>query len=175
MPKLSAGILLYRSPEAIEVFLVHMGGPYWAKKDEGAWSIPKGEYSEDEDALDAAKREFKEETGFEIEGVFVQLKTLRQKSGKRVSAWAVEGDLDASKVKSNTFEMEWPPKSGKIAEFPEIDRAAWFSIQDAKRKILKGQAGFLDELCDRRGIILRSEAAETEAGPAGGSGQQSLF
>ncbi len=135
-----------RRGDALEVFLVHPGGPYWAKKDEGAWSIPKGEFAEGEDPFAAAKREFKEETGFDAAGEFRFLSTLKQPSGKIVSAWAVEGDLDAERIRSNTFTMEWPPKSGKQAEFPEVDRAGWFGIDQARTKILKGQRGFLDAL-----------------------------
>lgn len=148
MPKkLSAGLLLYRRRgDVLEVFLVHPGGPFWAKKDLGAWSIPKGELAEGEDPLAAAKREFTEETGFPIEGEFRPLKPLRQPSGKTVAAWAVEGDCDPAELRSNTFEMEWPPKSGKRQAFPEVDRAAWFSIEEARERILAGQAPFLDEL-----------------------------
>ena len=125
MTKRSAGLLLYRRSErGTEVFLVHPGGPFWAKKDLGAWSIPKGEYAEDEAALAAARREFQEETGFAIEGDFLDLGTVRQTGGKLVTAWALEGDCDPSAVHSNTFEMEWPPRSGKKQTFPEIDRAA---------------------------------------------------
>jgi len=146
-PNKSAGLLIYRqAPGPIEVFLVHPGGPFWAKKDDGAWSIPKGEFSEDEDPLEAAKREFQEETGFVVTGEFQPLEPLRQPSGKIVYAWAVKGDVDAGALKSNTFSMEWPPRSGKVQEFPEVDRAGWFTIEFAKRKILKGQAAFLDQL-----------------------------
>jgi predicted NUDIX family NTP pyrophosphohydrolase len=148
MPKKSAGLLMYRFRNSLlEVFLVHPGGPFWAKKDDGAWSIPKGEYADDEEPLNAAKREFMEETGCEAEGEFIPLTPLRQPSRKIVRAWAVEGDCDAEGIKSNTFTMEWPPRSGIEAEFPEVDRAEWFSINSARRKILKGQQGFLDELC----------------------------
>jgi len=149
MPKLSAGLLLYRWREReLQVFLVHPGGPFWAKKDAGAWSIPKGEYELGEDALAAAKREFNEETGFEAEGEVHELNMLRQPSGKKIRAWAVEGDCDAAAVVSNTFTLEWPPKTGKQVEFPEVDRAGWFGIEEARQKILKGQAGFLDQLCE---------------------------
>ncbi|NIM14358.1 MAG: NUDIX domain-containing protein [Candidatus Aminicenantes bacterium] len=149
MPKLSAGLLMYRfRDEKLEVFLVHPGGPYWAKKDMGSWSIPKGEYSQEEDPFIAAKREFHEETGFELDGQFIPLTTLKQSSGKKITAWAIEGDCDASKIKSNTFTLEWPPRSGKQMEFPEIDRAEWFGINLAKKKILKGQVGFIEELCN---------------------------
>lgn len=154
MAKKSAGIVLYRyRSNILEVFLVHPGGPYWAKKDEGAWSIPKGEYDEGEDPFEVAKREFFEETGFETNMViknsdFKELSLLKQPSGKRISAWAVEGDCDASLIESNTFTMEWPPKSGKQSEFPEVDRACWFSTKIAVSKLLKGQVGFIIELCN---------------------------
>lgn len=147
MPRLSAGILLYRFRDGtLEVFLVHPGGPFWAKEDLGAWSIPKGEFAEGEDPLDAAKREFEEETGFSVEGDFHELGPLKQPSGKIVHAWAVEGDCDASAIESNTFTMEWPPRSGRRQEFPEVDRAGWFDAGTAKEKILKGQVGFIGEL-----------------------------
>lgn len=147
MVKRSAGLLMYRVRDGrLEVFLVHSGGPLWAKKDSGAWSVPKGEYTENEDAFTAAKREFFEETGFAVRGEFRELGTLRQPSGKRITAWAFAGDADASAVRSNTFPMEWPPRSGRQAEFPEVDRAEWFPIEIAREKILKGQLGFLDEL-----------------------------
>ncbi|MCD6067105.1 MAG: putative pyrophosphohydrolase [Bacteroidetes bacterium] len=145
--KQSAGILLYRIEERnLKVLLAHPGGPFWAKKDAGSWSIPKGEFTETEDALSAAKREFFEETGFEISGDCKTLTPIKQKSGKLVHAWAVEQDLDASMIKSNTFEMEWPPKSGKMQEFPEIDRAEWFSVGEAMEKILPAQRSFIEEL-----------------------------
>lgn len=130
----------------LEVFLVHPGGPFWSKKDTGAWSIPKGEYSAGEDPLDVAKREFQEETGLQASGEFVPLTPRKQPSGKIISAWAVEGDCDPSAVKSNTFLMEWPPRSGRKQEFPEVDRAEWFGIPAAKAKITKGQSGLLEEL-----------------------------
>jgi predicted NUDIX family NTP pyrophosphohydrolase len=151
MPKShSAGILVYRKRTgSLEVLLVHPGGPFWARKDEGAWSIPKGEFSAGADALEAARREFREETGSAIEGAFVALAPLRQRSGKLVHAWAVEGDLDTSSISSNTFSIEWPPRSGRQQQFPEIDQAAWFEIAAARRKILAGQRGFLDELQTR--------------------------
>jgi predicted NUDIX family NTP pyrophosphohydrolase len=156
MPKKSAGLLMFRRREGfIEVFLVHPGGPFWARKDEGAWSIPKGEYAPGEDPLEAAKREFQEETGFHAAGEFLPLTPRKQPSGKIISAWALEGDGDASAIQSNKFSMEWPPRSGKQQEFPEVDRAGWFSIPAAKAKILKGQMPFLDELneiLDRRGM-----------------------
>ena len=147
MAKQSAGILLYRiKSNDLEVFLVHPGGPFWAKKDEGAWSIPKGEFEDEEDPLAAAKREFEEETGLKISGEFIQLDPVKQKSGKMVYAWAVEGDLDPLKIKSNEFEIEWPPKSGKMKSFPEIDKAAWFNLTEAKKKIITGQTGLIKEL-----------------------------
>jgi predicted NUDIX family NTP pyrophosphohydrolase len=145
--KLSAGILLYRQTFGqVEVFLVHPGGPFWTKKDEGAWSIPKGEYEESEDALAVAKREFHEETGFEVCGECVPLVPLRQPSGKLISAWAVAGDVDAGAIRSNTFALEWPPKSGRIRDYPEVDRAAWYDLPRARTKLLPGQRPFLDQL-----------------------------
>ena len=147
MPKKSAGILLYRIRNKLpEVFLVHPGGPFWANKDGGAWTIPKGEFDEDEDPLDAAKREFKEETGTKISGEFIELNPIRQKSGKIVLAWAVEGDIEPTKIISNEFEMEWPPKSGKMISFPEVDRAGWFEIEEALRLIIPAQASLLENL-----------------------------
>lgn len=144
MPKTSAGLLLYRYRNgALEVFLVHPGGPFWAAKDDGAWSIPKGEFEPGEDPLDAARREFTEETGFVAAGDFMPLTPLKQKSGKIVHAWAVNMDADPTLVRSNTFTYQ-----GR--EYPEIDRAAWFGLTEARKKILPGQAGFLDELGDAR-------------------------
>ncbi len=139
MPKTSAGLLLYRYREGLEVFLVHPGGPFWAAKDEGAWSIPKGEFEPGEEPLAAAQREFTEETGFVAAGDFLPLTPLKQKSGKIVHAWAVQLDCDPARVRSNTFTF-----NGR--EFPEIDRAAWFVLAEAQKKILPGQAGFLDQL-----------------------------
>ncbi len=147
MPKRSAGILLFRhTPAGPEVLLVHPGGPFWAKKDAGAWSIPKGEVAEGEDSLAAAKREFEEETGFGLgpRGPLVALGAFRQSSAKTVEVWALEGDFDPSELKSNTFLMQWPPKSGRMQEFSEVDRAAWFTRAEAGRKILKGQAAILE-------------------------------
>ena len=145
--KLSAGILLYRRQKGdVNVFLVHPGGPFWAKKDEAAWSIPKGEYELGEDPLAVAKREFQEETGFEISGLFRPLTALKQPSGKIISAWAVEGDIDPTTLTSNTFTLEWPPKSGKIREFPEVDRGDWFDLPTARMKLLAGQRAFVDQL-----------------------------
>ncbi len=140
---MSAGLLLYRQRHQLEVFLVHPGGPFWMKKDEGAWSIPKGEFAEGEDPLAAARREFTEETGFVAEGEFVALTPRKQKSGKIVQAWAVQMDCDPAGIRSNTFTF-------KGREFPEIDRAGWFSIDEARKKILAGQIGFLDELSSHR-------------------------
>ena len=143
----SGGILLFRfNNNETEVLLVHPGGPFWTKKDEGAWSIPKGVFEEHESPLDAAKREFKEETGFEADGEFIELGNLTQSSKKIVHAWALEKDLDETKVVSNKFSLEWPRRSGIMKEFPEIDRAGWFDIDLAKKKIQKGQAGFIDRL-----------------------------
>ena len=148
--KLSAGLLLFRRVNGeVEVFLVHPGGPFWAKKDEGAWSLPKGEYAEEENPLLAAKREFQEETSFAVDGDFIPLGELRQPGGKIVSAWALEKDVDPGSMKSNTFSMEWPPKSGKTKEFPEMDRGGWFTISEARAKILKGQVSFIDRLTDK--------------------------
>jgi predicted NUDIX family NTP pyrophosphohydrolase len=135
-----------RSGGHLEVLLVHPGGPFWMKKDLGAWSIPKGEYSADEEPLAAATREFQEETGLVASGPFRPLTPIKQPGGKIVHAWAFEGDCDAGALKSNNFSLEWPRGSGRMQEFPEVDRAGWFRIEDARRKILPGQAGFLDEL-----------------------------
>lgn len=149
MPKRSAGLLMYRTCNgSLELFLVHPGGPYWAKKDDGAWSIPKGEYPAGEDPLEAAKREFREETGLETEGETLELQPVKQSGGKIVHAWAVEGNCDPREIKSNTFSIEWPPRSGAIKEFPEIDRADWFEVEAAKKKILSGQVAFIDQLVD---------------------------
>jgi predicted NUDIX family NTP pyrophosphohydrolase len=139
MPKLSAGILLFRRRAGLEVMLVHPGGPFWAKKDEGAWSIPKGLADGSEDLLAAAKREFLEETGMPVAGEFLDLGAHKQPSAKTIAAWACEGDFDPAMLKSNTFSLEWPPRSGRMAEFPEVDRAAWYSIDGALVKINTGQ------------------------------------
>jgi predicted NUDIX family NTP pyrophosphohydrolase len=147
MAKQSAGLLVYRRrPTGIEVFLVHPGGPFWQKKDDGAWSIPKGEFAADEDPLAVAQREFLEETGQEIAGTFTALSPVKQRGGKIVHAWLVESDFDASTITSNTFTMEWPPRSGKQQEFPEVDRAAWFDLQSAALKINDGQRPLLAQL-----------------------------
>jgi predicted NUDIX family NTP pyrophosphohydrolase len=144
----SAGILLYHgADDALEVLLVHPGGPFWARKDAGAWSIPKGEYSDDEDPLAAARREFAEELGSEPPpGEPSDLGEIRQKSGKLVHAWALAGDLDASEIRSNTFTLEWPPRSGRMGEFPEVDRAQWFALDLAREKLNPAQVAFLDRL-----------------------------
>jgi predicted NUDIX family NTP pyrophosphohydrolase len=144
MPKSSAGILLYRRKPSLEVFLIHPGGPFWAKKD--AWSIPKGEYAEGEEPLAAARREFEEETGSPIEGEFVALGRIRQPSGKQVMAWAVEGDFDPATLVSNTCLVEWPPRSGNEIEIPEVDRGAWFDLAAARKRIFRGQGTLLDRL-----------------------------
>ncbi len=147
MARKSAGLLMYRIRAGqIEVLLVHPGGPFWTQKDEGAWSIPKGEFTDEEPPLDAARREFQEETGFPPSGTFRPLAPIKQAGGKIVHAWAVEGDLDATAIRSNTFCIEWPPRSGQRREFPEVDRAEWFAIPAARERILAGQRGFLDEL-----------------------------
>lgn len=142
----SAGILLFKRNAGLEVLLVHPGGPFFARKDAGAWSIPKGEYDDSEDALAAAIREFAEETGQTINGDFLPLSAVRQKGGKEVLAWAIEGDMDPETIVSNTFELEWPPRSGKMRQFPEVDRAAWFDLPTAREKINERQRAFLDEL-----------------------------
>jgi len=147
MAKRSAGLLMFRrNGGELQVFLVHPGGPFWAGKDAGSWTVPKGEYVDGEEPLDAARREFTEETGFVAEGEFIDIGNVRQTSGKIVNAWAFEGDCDPRKLKSNFCEIEWPPRSGKKMEIPEVDRGAWFSLEEAREKILKSQEGFLDVL-----------------------------
>ena len=147
MPKQAAGILLYRqTARGLEVLLAHPGGPLWARKDLGAWTIPKGQFGDDESALAAAKREFSEEMGSPAAGEFVELGSIRQPSGKIVHAFTAASDFDVTTVKSNLFTLEWPPRSGRSGEFPEIDRAEWFSLAEARRRILKGQEPFLDRL-----------------------------
>ena len=149
---ISAGLLAYRRREGkLEVFLVHPGGPFYKKKDEGVWSIPKGEFDNGESPIDAARREFTEETGFPAEGEFIPLGEAKQRSGKLVHAWAFETDFDAARMQSNTFRMEWPPKSGQTAEFPEVDRGEWFDLTEARRKMLAGQVVFLEALESRLG------------------------
>lgn len=147
MPVSSAGLLCYRrSTTGLELLLVHPGGPFWARKDEGAWSIPKGEHGEDEEPMEAARREFEEETGVTADGPLLELGSVRQTGGKIVSAWAFEADFDATGIRSNTFSMEWPPRSGRRQEFPEVDRAEWFPLTEARRRILKGQLPLIDRL-----------------------------
>jgi predicted NUDIX family NTP pyrophosphohydrolase len=163
MAKKSAGILLLReSSGTLQVLLAHPGGPVWEKKDAGAWSIPKGEFTDSEEPLSAARREFQEETGFSLTGDPIPLKPLRQPGGKQIFAWAVRGDVDPSTLKSNTFSMEWPPKSGRRREFPEIDRAEWFTLDVAQSKILKGQRGFLEELAVTMGTSRTPPPSETD-------------
>jgi predicted NUDIX family NTP pyrophosphohydrolase len=147
----SAGILLYRMrPSGPEVLLVHPGGPFWAKKDDGVWSIPKGEHGDDEDPQVCARREFEEETGTALApGELADLGEVRLKSGKRVTGWAAEGNLDANSIRSNTFELEWPPRSGRRQEFPEVDRAGWFELEEARAKLAPAQVPFLDRLAER--------------------------
>jgi predicted NUDIX family NTP pyrophosphohydrolase len=147
MPKTSAGILMYRRPSiGVQVLLVHPGGPFYARRDAGVWSIPKGEYEPGEDALAAAIREFEEETGFRPDGPFLELEPVQQKGGKVVRAWASEGDWDPDVLQSNLFTLEWPPRSGELREFPEVDRGAWFPLSKARQKILAGQLPLLEEL-----------------------------
>lgn len=151
MKKSSAGLLVYRyTQDGVEVILGHMGGPWFAKKDRGAWSIPKGLIEEGEELLNTAKREFSEELGLQPpEGNYLELGTIEQHNNKNVVAWAVEADIDVTNIKSNTFEMQWPPKSGKIQEFPEIDRAGWFSLAQAAQKAVKGQAQLFETLAEK--------------------------
>jgi predicted NUDIX family NTP pyrophosphohydrolase len=148
--KRSAGILLYKVDKSNEpaFFLVHPGGPFFAKKDNGSWTIPKGEIEPDEDPLETAKREFEEETGTKPTGIFISLGEIKQKGGKTVQAWAVEGDLDIEKILCNTFEIEWPPKSGQRKSFPEIDKAGWFAFPEAREKINEAQSIFLDRVVE---------------------------
>ncbi len=147
MPKRSAGLLMFRKlNHQLEVFLVHPGGPLWAKKDKGAWTIPKGEYEENENPLVAARREFEEETGFQATGEFVDLGSIKQKSGKLVNAWAFQGDCDPAKLTSNTCEIEWPPRSGRHLEIPEVDRGRWFSMNEASEYIREEQRELLRRL-----------------------------
>ena len=143
---------MYRRTEGgLAFLLVHPGGPFWAKKDAGAWSFPKGEYADHEDPLAVARREFKEETGFSVDGRFLPLAPITQRGGKVVQLYAVEGDCDATAIRSNTFSIEWPPQSGQRARFPEVDRAGWFAPAEAKEKVNPAQAAAVDEICDRLG------------------------
>jgi len=165
--KLSAGILLYRFKKgSLQVLLVHPGGPYWARRDAGSWMIPKGEVEDGEEPLETAKREFKEEVGLEVDGDFIDLGEVRQSGGKRVHVWALLKDAEIKEVRSNTFSMEWPKGSGIIREFPEVDRAEWFSMDDAYRKILKSQKPFLDRLIRELNIpkhSLKNESRENKS------------
>ena len=150
MPRISAGLLLYRRRgPALEVLLVHPGGPFWRNKDLGAWSIPKGEAAPGEDLLGVARRELREELGVDVDGAFLAMSPVRQAGGKLVHAWAVAADLDADAIVSNTFQIEWPPRSGRQQTFPEVDRAAWFDLDEARRRILRGQVPLIDELSRR--------------------------
>jgi predicted NUDIX family NTP pyrophosphohydrolase len=150
MPKRSAGLLMFRRKgDGLEVLLVHPGGPFWKNKDLGAWTIPKGEHDAGEEALAAAAREFQEETGIEPRGPFIELTPVKQAGGKAVAAWAFEGDVDAAAIRSNTFSLEWPRGSGRFRDFPEVDRAEWFALDDARRKILGAQATLLEELASK--------------------------
>jgi predicted NUDIX family NTP pyrophosphohydrolase len=162
----SAGLLMYRVRDGnLEVLLIHPGGPFWSRKDAGAWSIPKGEFGDDEDALVAAKREFVEETGFALGETFAALEPIRQSGGKLVHAWAFEGDCDPARIVSNTFEIEYPPKSGRVQTFPEADKAAWFDLAEARRRINPAQVPFLDELA---GALQRAGALPPEGTASAG-------
>jgi len=157
MTKKSAGIFMYRFREMkLQVFLVHPGGPFWSRKDKAAWSIPKGEFDDLEAPLEAAKREFQEETGISVTGDFIDLGEVKQPGRKIIYVWAVEGDCDPAAIKSNTFEMQWPPKSGKYKSFPEVDRAGWFSLGAAREKLHKGQVVLIDRLAEKLGVDLDS-------------------
>jgi predicted NUDIX family NTP pyrophosphohydrolase len=165
--KQSAGILLYRRrSELLEVFLVHPGGPFWKNKEAGVWTIPKGEFTSEEPALDAAVREFREETGTTLKGPFQPLSPIRQKGGKRVYAWASPGELDPATIVSNTFEIEWPRRSGKQVAFPEVDKGGWFPLADARAMINPAQVGFLEELEDTVDRNAPSGATKNKKGHA---------
>jgi predicted NUDIX family NTP pyrophosphohydrolase len=163
----SAGLLLFRrDPAGLRVLLVHPGGPFWARRDDGAWTIPKGQIEAEETPFEAARREFSEETGSPAPDGAAPLGSVAQKGGKIVHAWAVEGDLDAAAIRSTTFEMEWPPKSGRTATFPEVDRAAWLTVAEAERKILPAQRPFLERLA----LLTAGEAAATSSSHERASG-----
>ncbi|HMJ46960.1 MAG TPA: NUDIX domain-containing protein [Ferruginibacter sp.] len=154
--KKSAGILFYRlDNKRLEVFLVHPGGPFWKNKDNGTWSIPKGEFAENELPLDAAIREVKEETGISCSGTFIELNHIKQKGGKIIYAWALEKEIDPVEITSNTFEIEWPPRTGQFKSFPEVDKGDWFKIKEAKEKINSAQTGFIDELAQKLKLPLQ--------------------
>ena len=175
MQRFSAGLLMFRRVNSgVDVFLVHPGGPFWQKKDLGSWSIPKGEYAGGEAPLEAAKREFEEETGIKPEGEFISLDEIKQPSGKVITVWALEGDCSAEEIRSNTFSMEWPPKSGKMQQFPEVDRANWFSLEEARSRIVKGQTGFLDRFMSRFQYIPESKQFQKDVSRRGPA-QASLF
>lgn len=165
MSKQSAGLLLYkRDGKDLRVLLVHPGGPFWAKKDVGSWSIPKGEFVEGEDPQEAAKREFHEELGLTPpDGQTIDLGSAKQSSGKMIYIWAQDSDLDISKMHSNTFEIQWPPKSGQMQQFPEADKAAWLTLEQASVKIVKGQMPFLERLAEQHGRKIRSEPSDQQA------------
>jgi predicted NUDIX family NTP pyrophosphohydrolase len=161
MPKLSAGILLFRNrPAGVQVLLVHPGGPFWGKKDEGAWSIPKGLADDGEDLIAAARREFFEETGATVSGEFIDLGAHKQAGGKTIVAWGCESDFDPELLKSNSFTIEWPPRSGKTAEFPEVDRAGWYSLDEALKKTTKGQKPIITVLAVKLGVKLARDDGE---------------
>lgn len=162
MKKQSAGIVLYRKRDGIvEVLVGHAGGPFWARKDVGAWSIPKGEFEADEEPIAAARREFEEELGIPApEGELIELGSIKRKDGKTIYVWALEGDADAKKLTSNAFDLEWPPKSGQIQKFPEFDRAAWLPIAKAGPKLHKGQSEFLERLAEKLGVDLHASATQ---------------
>jgi predicted NUDIX family NTP pyrophosphohydrolase len=161
VPKLSAGVLVYRTRDGVvEVLIAHPGGPFWARRDDGAWSIPKGEYADGDDPWAAAQREFLEELGLPVPaGPRIDFGSLKQPSGKVVTAFAVEGDLDVTDARSNTFEIEWPRGSGRMREFPEVDRVGWFAVAQARTKLLTGQRAFLDRLMTDRALQGLSEGA----------------
>jgi predicted NUDIX family NTP pyrophosphohydrolase len=168
MAKMSAGVLLFRkTPRGVEVLLVHPGGPFWAKKDEGAWSIPKGLADEDEDLLAAARREFLEETGLAIDGAFLDLGRHKQPGGKTVVAFAWEGDFDPALLRSNMFSMEWPPRSGRMVEFPEVDKAGWFDLNEAARRVTKGQRPIVAALAAKLGTAYLEPPENVASGASG--------